>query len=280
MSQQHIEPQTDDLSTSSSQEKRDRDSLEQKSSEAEARTADQAVTTNVEIDHGGPEPSDAHTEKPISDGPQAESTPQEDIEKPDCPPDDRLDIPRKTLYTKSVGWLLEHQGSPHAVALGFAIGVFVAFTPTVGFQMVIGATIAHFLKANRVIAAALAWITNPITVAPIYYFNYRVGLFFVGGDVGQGKEFIDSITHISIWRFDSFMSTMSDMLHHFAGIAGVLWLGSMIVGAIGAAISYPLVRRIVSIERAKLEALKEKRERCKKAKKQRWHHHGHGSTNQ
>jgi len=277
MSQQHIEAYTDTPHDSVSHSVSSEDT--NPNVVVENRDDDTPSATNTDNDSARHVQTESQARDDAGHYVQTESQTEGDSGEPDCPPNDRLATPRKTLYTKSVGWLLEHQGSPHAVAMGFAIGVFVAFTPTVGFQMIIGATIAHFFRANRVIAAALAWITNPVTVAPLYYFNYRVGLFFVGGDVRQGKDFIHSITHISIWRFDAFVSTMSDMLHNFAGIAGVLWLGSVVVGAIGAAISYPLVRRIVTIERAKLEALKEKRERCKKAKKRRRHHHVRGSAN-
>ncbi len=144
------------------------------------------------------------------------------------------------------------------MALGFALGVFVALTPTVGFQMILGATIAHFFRANRVIAAAMAWITNPATIVPIYYFNYRVGLMLVGGDPDKGRHFIESLRNVSLLNLGRFLDTMGAMLHDFADIAGVLWLGSIIVGVVCAAISYPIVRRIVEVERCKLAALQEK----------------------
>ncbi len=158
----------------------------------------------------------------------------------------------KTFYSKMVRWLLEHQGTPHAVALGFAVGLFVALTPTVGFQMVLGAAIAHLLRANRLLPVALAWITNPFTIVPIYYFNYRVGLLFMSGSAEQGRELIEALSRVSLLDFHEFYVTMSAMLSKFGGIALVLWVGSLIVATLAAAISYPLVRRIVEVERRKL----------------------------
>lgn len=72
-------------------------------------------------------------------------------------------------------------GSPRDVALGAAIGVFVAFTPTVGFQMLIGAFLATLVGANRPAAIILPWITNPLTIPPIFALTYWVGGFFGAG---------------------------------------------------------------------------------------------------
>ncbi len=161
--------------------------------------------------------------------------------------------PKKVgLYRKFAAWLLGHQGTPHSLALGFAIGMFVALTPTVGFQMMIGATIAHFMKANRVIAAALAWITNPFTIVPIYYFNYRVGLLFLPGDEEAGLKFIQTISQAKLTDPETIGASLKLMAQELWGIAGVLWLGSVLVGLVVALVSYPLVKRVVEVEQRRL----------------------------
>ena len=71
-------------------------------------------------------------------------------------------------------------GEPEDIALGAAIGVFIAFTPTVGFQMILGAFVATVFRANRPAAMIPAWITNPVTIPPIYAFTYWLGSFFHG----------------------------------------------------------------------------------------------------
>jgi hypothetical protein len=173
------------------------------------------------------------------------------------------------LYRRVATWLIEHTGSPHAIALGFAIGVFVALTPTVGIQMVLGATIAHIFRANRVVAAGLAWITNPLTIVPIYYFNYRVGLVFLPGDESRGKAFIEALSDISFLDPHSIATGFRLMAQEFAGIAGVLWLGSLIVAVICGVISYPIVRRIVEVERALATRRNERRARHLAARDER-----------
>ena len=168
------------------------------------------------------------------------------------------------LYARFAQWVLRYQGTPYSLAMGFAIGLFVALTPTVGLQMVLAATIAHFFKANRVIAAALAWITNPLTIVPVYYFNYRVGLLFLKGDEAQGLRLIHAIGKSSLLNPQTIWDTAGLMFREFTGIAGVLWLGSVIVALVAGAVSYPLVHKMVQVEQAKLEVLRRRRRRQRK----------------
>lgn len=67
------------------------------------------------------------------------------------------------------------EGEPNHIALGFALGLFVGMTPTMGFQMAIAVFFAIPLKWNKLSAAAGVWITNPLTAPFIYWFNYTVG---------------------------------------------------------------------------------------------------------
>ena len=45
--------------------------------------------------------------------------------------------------------VLHADDTPHRIALGVAIGIFVTFTPTLGFQMILVAVIATLLRANK-----------------------------------------------------------------------------------------------------------------------------------
>lgn len=159
---------------------------------------------------------------------------------------------RRRLYRRAADWLLRYRGSPHQVALGFAVGLFVALTPTVGVQMILGALIAHLLRANRALPVALAWISNPFTMGPIYYFNYRVGALLLPGDQDRGRLFIDSIAGASLTEPGTWWEAIQLMASELWGVAGVLWLGSLLVAGVAAAVSYPIVLRIVLAGRAKL----------------------------
>lgn len=77
-----------------------------------------------------------------------------------------------------LGPLLEQPNLWHlnrrSVSRAFLVGVFFAFIP-MPFQMVAAAVVGVFVHSNLPISIGLVWISNPITIPPIFYFTYKVG---------------------------------------------------------------------------------------------------------
>jgi uncharacterized protein (DUF2062 family) len=67
----------------------------------------------------------------------------------------------------------------HSSSVAFFVGLFVAFIPLPG-QMVIAAIMAVLVRYNLPIAVGLCWITNPVTIPPIFYLAYKVGAVLLG----------------------------------------------------------------------------------------------------
>lgn len=61
----------------------------------------------------------------------------------------------------------------------FAVGLFMAFMP-VPMQMLLAAAAAILFRVNLPLSVALVWVTNPITIPPMFYFAYRVGAWILG----------------------------------------------------------------------------------------------------
>jgi uncharacterized protein (DUF2062 family) len=66
-----------------------------------------------------------------------------------------------------------------SVSMAVAIGLFWALIP-MPFQMVPSAICAVWLRANLPLAVALVWVTNPITMPPVFYFCYKLGVWLLG----------------------------------------------------------------------------------------------------
>ncbi len=69
--------------------------------------------------------------------------------------------------------------SRRSVAGAFAVGLFCAWMP-VPFQMVFAAGAAILLRTNLPLSVVLVWITNPVTMPPMFYTAYIVGTLIVG----------------------------------------------------------------------------------------------------
>ena len=69
--------------------------------------------------------------------------------------------------------------SRRSVAGAFAVGLFCAWIP-VPFQMVLAAGAAIWFRTNLPLSVVIVWITNPITIPPMFYFAYSVGTWIVG----------------------------------------------------------------------------------------------------
>jgi uncharacterized protein (DUF2062 family) len=61
----------------------------------------------------------------------------------------------------------------------FAVGLFMMFFPLPG-QMVLAAAVAMLIRVNLPISVALVWISNPLTIPPMFYFAYLVGTWTLG----------------------------------------------------------------------------------------------------
>lgn len=113
----------------------------------------------------------------------------------------------------------------HGVARAFLIGVFWCFIP-MPFQMVVAAVFAVMLNANLPLSVALVWISNPLTMPPLFYFNYKIGAWLMGRPV---------ITF-------EFQLSWSWISHRLVEIGIPLYFGSLVVATVGACISYLVIQ--------------------------------------
>jgi uncharacterized protein (DUF2062 family) len=123
----------------------------------------------------------------------------------------------------------------------------VAFTPTIGFQTVLALALATLLNANRPISMIPTWLTNPVTIPPIYAFTYYLGSFFWPGPEVATIAATLREAAVELASFDSW--AMRGQLGVFVDLGLDVFMPMMIggglVGSLAAAVSYPLTLRAV-----------------------------------
>lgn len=129
-----------------------------------------------------------------------------------------------------------------SISKAVAIGLFFTWLPF-PFQTVFAAMSALFFRANIAISVALVFITNPITIPPLFFFAYQLG------NLVLGRESMDLSANLS-------MSWLTDSLSQ---IWQPLFLGSFLLGLFCSMLGYLTVQllwRLNIKQRLKLRAKK------------------------
>ena len=92
-------------------------------------------------------------------------------------------IRKNKSLNKVFGTLLHDPNLLHlnrrSVSGAMAVGLFYAFVP-LPTQMLMAAGTAIFVRVNLPISVGLVWISNPVTMPPLFYFCYKVGTWVLG----------------------------------------------------------------------------------------------------
>lgn len=76
--------------------------------------------------------------------------------------------------------ILRLSASPHAVAAGVAAGTFSAFTPLLGFHIILALALSYLIAGNLLAAALATTIANPLTIPLIALATFRSGEVLLG----------------------------------------------------------------------------------------------------
>lgn len=117
-------------------------------------------------------------------------------------------------------WSFNRRG----VTRGCALGVFIAFLPMPG-HMIAAALAAVWLRVNLPVAVAATWLSNPLTIAPIFYAGYKNGIVLTGM---EELPFTFELT----WEW---------LIHGIAQTLKPLWIGSFVLGLAVATIVYTIL---------------------------------------
>ncbi len=108
------------------------------------------------------------------------------------------------------------------------IGLFCAFLP-IPFQMLAAGAFAIATRCNLAVSVGLVWITNPVTMPPLFFFAYKLGSWLLNAQL-----MVD----------DSLALNFDSLIGQFGQIWKPLLLGLTLCGAVSGVTAFVLVRVI------------------------------------
>jgi hypothetical protein len=143
-----------------------------------------------------------------------------------------LPAPRVILESRWIrvfGTLLQDPNLWHlnrrSASGGVAVGLFMMYMPPFG-QVFMAAAAAIKLRVNLPIAASLVWLSNPLTIPPMFYLAYVIGALLTGQPIRTFEP--------DFWLD----------WHNWLGVLGPLLLGCLICACSVAAIGYFTVQAL------------------------------------
>jgi uncharacterized protein len=142
-------------------------------------------------------------------------------------------------------WLREHslrvlaiRDTPHAIATGVAIGIYIGFTPLIGLKTALTILFAWLTRSN-ILAAVIASAAHDILwpVMPVIFrWEYDVGYWLLSRPHRLPPPLLK--THLDLHAFRSWSNLFT--------IGKPLLIGSLLCSAPFALLSYALTKRVVA----------------------------------
>ena len=129
-----------------------------------------------------------------------------------------------------------------SVSGAVAVGLVCAFIP-VPFQMFLAAIGAILFRVNILIAVPMVWLSNPVTMPPLFYFCYKVGVWILGS---PERDFHFELSFE--WLANGLLLIWQPFL-----------LGCLVVGAASALLGYAAVRLLWRYEVTRKMKLRDQR---------------------
>ncbi len=128
--------------------------------------------------------------------------------------------------------LLHLDESPQRTALAFAVGMFIAFSPTYGLHTLSAFFCVWAFRLNAVAVLTASFINNPWTVVPILGATFWTGFQLMGMPAGAAFDW-DHLTVAALYE-----QLMPYIVPFF--------VGGLALSLAGAALSYPLVYALLA----------------------------------
>ena len=167
---------------------------------------------------------------------------------------------RKHPFFRFLEYKVVHiDDTPHKIAFGVAIGLFIAWSPLLGLHLLQIIILSILLRANKFAALVSTWVSNVFTYAIIYYPAYLLGNFICDffpshsvlndqqvsllfNKLFAPKNMLSGFYTKEYWR--EFVLLLKQ-------IGPELWIGCLILGSVAGVGSYFICYKIIKSHRAK-----------------------------
>jgi uncharacterized protein (DUF2062 family) len=134
---------------------------------------------------------------------------------------------------------------PSRIALALAVGVFIGCTPFYGLQTLLSLGLAMLFHLNKAATVTGAWLILPWLAPFVYGFALHVGGLIVP-DTGGG----DAVAVTELLRTSSSLSA-ANVLRLLQDVSVALLIGTAVVGAVAAVVTYVLAFVLLRRRRAR-----------------------------
>lgn len=166
-------------------------------------------------------------------------------------PDKNCSVPRRNRWDRLVRlaryWYLRvirQRSSPHNIALGLGLGMFIGAMPIIPFQTVTVIVLAFALRTSKLSAWLATCYSNVFTMVPFYSFLYMLG----------------KLVYPVQTTFDSTKLEMSQMIAQGWDMFLAMVFGGFIFGIPASVVTYFLSRQAV----VRYRKLRDERRRAKR----------------
>jgi len=145
--------------------------------------------------------------------------------------------------------------TPHKISLGFAIGVFISFSPLFGMHFLFAALLAMAVRGNVLASLMGTFFGNPITFPFIATISYRTGQLFLDASASDA-----SFNGIKLAIVSGFVGTWQSILS-IVGMSEPAWgqvayffravfvpylIGGILPGVLCGVVCYIIARPLVA----------------------------------
>ncbi len=147
--------------------------------------------------------------------------------------------------------LLHIEDTPERTALAYSVGVFLGFSPFLGFHTLMGLAIAFLFNLNRLAILVGVWSNTPWWIVPYCTIATWVGMWVTGFQ-------IDMLTIHEIFKIGLSQGFMSSIFWSRItsqwGLLLSFTIGSLILAALLSLIAYPLSLKWIKFYRSHKKA--------------------------